>query len=43
MNFDWSVIWQYAGPLAQGVSMTVLLTVCTMLVAVPGGITLALG
>jgi len=42
MNFDWSVIWQYADPLAQGVSMTVLLTVCTMLVAVPGGITLAL-
>ncbi len=42
MNFDWSVIWNHAGELAQGTEITVLLAVVTMLIAIPGGILLAL-
>jgi polar amino acid transport system permease protein len=42
MNLDWSVVWQYRHVLAEGAAMTVLLTVLTMLIAVPGGILLAL-
>lgn len=42
MNLDWSVVWQHRAELLQGVGMTVLLTVLTMAVAVPGGIVLAL-
>ncbi|HEX2943300.1 MAG TPA: ABC transporter permease subunit, partial [Rhodopila sp.] len=42
MTFDWSVVWRYRDALAQGVAMTVVLAVATMLVAVPGGIVLAL-
>jgi His/Glu/Gln/Arg/opine family amino acid ABC transporter permease subunit len=42
MNFDWSVVWTHAGELAQGTEITVLLAVVTMLIAVPGGILLAL-
>jgi polar amino acid transport system permease protein len=41
MNLDWSVVTQNWGLLAHGVVLTVLLTVSTMLVAVPGGILLA--
>lgn len=35
---DWSVGWQYRGMLFDGAVVTVLLTVLTMVVAVPGGI-----
>ena len=42
MRFDWSVVWNNAGALAEGTLLTVLLTVLTMAIAVPGGIVLAL-
>jgi His/Glu/Gln/Arg/opine family amino acid ABC transporter permease subunit len=42
MNFDWSVAWQHRDLLWQGVQVTVLLTVFTMLIAVPGGIAVML-
>lgn len=38
MKYDWSVIWQYRDQLFDGVVVTVLLTVITMAVAIPGGI-----
>jgi len=41
MNLDWSVVWQYRWDLAHGALITVALTVATMVVAVPGGIVLA--
>ncbi|MHB1200836.1 MAG: amino acid ABC transporter permease [Polaromonas sp.] len=42
MNFDWNVIWTHRSALLDGALMTVGLTVLTMLLAVPGGILLAL-
>ena len=42
MRFDWSVVWQNAGALAEGVELTVLLAVTTMAISIPGGIILAL-
>src|SRR5262245_14396567 len=42
MRYDWSVIWEYRWALAHGVGMTVLLTVCTMAVAIPGGLLIML-
>jgi His/Glu/Gln/Arg/opine family amino acid ABC transporter permease subunit len=42
MTYDWSVIWQYREALLEGVGYTILLTVLTMLVAIPGGFVLAL-
>ena len=42
MSFDWGVVWQYRGALRGGRMMTVLLAVITMLIAIPGGIVLAL-
>ena len=42
MNLDWNVIWTHRQALLEGVAMTVGLTVLTMLLAVPGGILLAL-
>jgi len=42
MNFDWSVVWTHARELAQGTQITVLLAVVTMVIAVPGGVLLAL-
>jgi His/Glu/Gln/Arg/opine family amino acid ABC transporter permease subunit len=38
MKYDWSVVWQYREQLAEGVAITVLLTVITMAVAIPGGV-----
>jgi len=38
MNLDWSVAWQYRGMLADGVVVTILLTVLTMAISVPAGI-----
>jgi polar amino acid transport system permease protein len=42
MNLDWSVVTDNWQLLAHGAMLTVLLTVLTMLVAIPGGIVLAL-
>jgi His/Glu/Gln/Arg/opine family amino acid ABC transporter permease subunit len=42
MNLDWSVVWRNAGALAEGTELTVALAVLTMVIAVPGGIMLAL-
>ena len=42
MQFDWSVIWTHREALLHGAALTVGLTVVTMLLAVPGGIVLAL-
>ena len=42
MNLDWSVIWEFRLELFQGVLLTIALTVLTMLIAIPGGIVLAL-
>jgi His/Glu/Gln/Arg/opine family amino acid ABC transporter permease subunit len=42
MNLDWSVIWVHRAELLEGVGLTILLTVLTMLFAIPGGILLAL-
>ena len=42
MNFDWSVVWTHAGELLQGTEITVFLAVVTMMIAIPGGVVLAL-
>jgi His/Glu/Gln/Arg/opine family amino acid ABC transporter permease subunit len=42
MIFDWSIVWQSRWLLLEGALVTILLTVLTMLIAVPGGIVLAL-
>src|SRR6218665_3101479 len=42
MTFDWSVIWTHRQALLEGAALTIALTVLTMLLAVPGGIVLAL-
>jgi len=42
VNLDWGVVWQHRGALAEGTLVTILLTLLTMAVAVPGGILLAL-
>ncbi|MCZ8286677.1 MAG: amino acid ABC transporter permease, partial [Bacteroidia bacterium] len=42
MTLDWNIVWQHRWDLAHGAGLTVLLTVLTMLAAVPAGIVLAL-
>jgi len=42
MNLDWTVIWDHRGAFVAGVVNTVLLTVLTMLVSIPGGIAVML-
>jgi His/Glu/Gln/Arg/opine family amino acid ABC transporter permease subunit len=42
MNLDWSIVWQSRWLLFEGALVTILLTALTMLIAVPGGIVLAL-
>ena len=42
MKLEWSVIWDHRNLLFDGVLVTIGLTVLTMLVAVPGGIVLAM-
>lgn len=42
MTLDWNVVWNHRDALLQGVAVTIGLTVATMLLAVPGGILLAL-
>ena len=41
MTFDWSVVWDARYKLLDGVEITVLLTVLTMALAIPGGLILA--
>ncbi len=41
MHFDWSVIWDNRERFLEGALMTVWLTVCTMVLAIPGGLALA--
>jgi His/Glu/Gln/Arg/opine family amino acid ABC transporter permease subunit len=42
MTLDWGVVWQYRSELAHGVLLTILLTVLTMAIAIPGGIVVML-
>ena len=42
MNLDWSIVLQSRWLLFEGALVTILLTALTMLIAVPGGIVLAL-
>ena len=42
MTFDWTVVWTNWDVLLEGAGVTVLLAVSTMLLAVPGGLVLAL-
>jgi His/Glu/Gln/Arg/opine family amino acid ABC transporter permease subunit len=42
MKLDWSIVWQSRALLLEGALVTILLTALTMLIAVPGGIVLAL-
>jgi polar amino acid transport system permease protein len=42
MTFDWSVIWQYRAQFAEGVVITVELTVLTMAISIPVGIAVML-
>lgn len=42
MNLNWMVVWQHRFELLEGAALTVALTALTMLIAVPGGIVLAL-
>jgi His/Glu/Gln/Arg/opine family amino acid ABC transporter permease subunit len=41
VNLDWGIVWRSRDALAEGTATTILLTVLTMLMAVPGGILLA--
>jgi His/Glu/Gln/Arg/opine family amino acid ABC transporter permease subunit len=38
MTFDWAVAWTHRAALAEGVVITALLTILTMMIAVPGGL-----
>lgn len=42
MNLDWSVVWDHRQQFLDGALMTILLTVLTMSLALPGGLLLAL-
>ena len=42
MTLDWNVVWTHRDALLHGVALTIGLTVATTLLAVPGGILLAL-
>jgi His/Glu/Gln/Arg/opine family amino acid ABC transporter permease subunit len=42
MNLDWSVVWEHREQFLAGTWMTILLTVSTMAIALPGGLLLAL-
>ena len=42
MNLDWSIVWQSRWRCSEGALVTILLTALTMVIAVPGGILLAL-
>jgi His/Glu/Gln/Arg/opine family amino acid ABC transporter permease subunit len=42
MTLDWSVVWEHREQFLAGTWMTILLTVLTMVFALPGGLVLAL-
>ena len=42
MNLDWSVVWDHRQQFLDGALMTIVLTVLTMSLALPGGLLLAL-
>ena len=42
MTFEWSVVWEARDLFLEGVAVTVMLTVSTMVFAIPGGLVLAL-
>ena len=42
MNLDWSVVWDHRQQFLDGALMTIILTVLTMSLALPGGLLLAL-
>ena len=42
MNLDWSVVWQHHQALIDGTQTTILLTVATMVIAIPCGMLIAL-
>lgn len=42
MTYDWSVLWTYRAALAEGVGITILLTIATMAAAIPGGLIIML-
>jgi His/Glu/Gln/Arg/opine family amino acid ABC transporter permease subunit len=41
VTYDWGVVWEYRGLLLRGAGTTVILTVLTMALAIPGGLVLA--
>ncbi len=41
MTLHWEVVWEHRDQLLSGAAMTVLLTVLTMAIAIPGGLILA--
>jgi len=41
VTFDWSVVWQHRAELVSATGTTILLTVATMLIAVPCGMVVA--
>jgi polar amino acid transport system permease protein len=41
MNLDWSVVWEHRSQFLEGARMTIILTVLTMAIAIPGGLLLA--
>jgi His/Glu/Gln/Arg/opine family amino acid ABC transporter permease subunit len=42
VSLDWSVVWEHRDKFLAGTWMTILLTVSTMAIALPGGLVLAL-
>ena len=42
MTFEWSVVWSSLPRLLDGAWMTIWLTCVTMIIAIPGGLLLAL-
>jgi polar amino acid transport system permease protein len=41
MNLDWSIVWEHRSQFLAGAWMTIVLTVLTMVIAIPGGLLLA--
>jgi len=41
MNLDWMVVWEHRDRFLEGAAMTIILTVATMALAIPGGLALA--
>jgi His/Glu/Gln/Arg/opine family amino acid ABC transporter permease subunit len=41
MNLEWMVVWEHRERFLEGAAMTIFLTVATMAIAIPGGLTLA--